>query len=123
MVQGFLPRLVEAKIINFAIGESTGLVDQDNHTVAVTVPSGTTVTALKATFTLNWLATAKVGDVAQESGVTENDFTNPVSYVITAPDGTTTATYTVTVTVEEAEDAGGEGSGDAGGEGSGGAAG
>ena len=56
--------------------------------IAVAAESGTTVTALKATFTVSEGATVKVGDVEQTSGTTENDFTNPVSYVVTAEDGT-----------------------------------
>jgi hypothetical protein len=38
-----------------------------------------------------------VGGVAQSNGITANDFSSPVDYVVTALDGTTT-TYTVTVT-------------------------
>ena len=71
-------------------------------TIALTVPNATVVTALVATFTNSEKSTVEVGEVAQESGVTENDFTNAVEYVVTAED-TTTATYTVTVTIATAE--------------------
>ena len=67
--------------------------------IAVAAVNGTTVTSLVATFTASEGATVKVGDVAQTSGTTANDFTNAVSYVVTAEDGTTTKTYSVTVTV------------------------
>jgi hypothetical protein len=39
----------------------------------------------------------KVGTTTQVSGATKNDFSNPVTYTVTAQDGTT-KTYTVTVT-------------------------
>lgn len=72
-----------------------------NHTtkaVAVTVPTGTTVTALVPVFDHDGLS-AKVGSTVQYSGETANDFTSPVVYRITAEDGTYTD-YTVTVTID-----------------------
>jgi hypothetical protein len=60
----------------------------------VTVPNGTTLTALIATFTTNG-DSVKVGSITQVSGATSNDFTSPVSYVVTDTGGSTT--YTVTV--------------------------
>ncbi|MBP7736460.1 MAG: hypothetical protein KA369_10850 [Spirochaetes bacterium] len=65
--------------------------------IAVTVPYGTTVTALKATFTTTGKSVS-VGGAAQTSGVSANDFTGPVTYTVTAADGST-RDYTVTVTV------------------------
>lgn len=75
-----------------------GAINQTNHTIAVTVPNGTTVTALIAKFTISDYASVKVSSTAQVSGTTTNDFTNPVTYTITAKDGST-QTYAVTVTV------------------------
>ena len=77
----------------------TGVITNTN--IAVTVPSGTNVKALLATFTSSALSTVKVGSVSQVSGQTANDFTNPVTYVVTAED-LTTKTYTVTVSVTQA---------------------
>jgi len=65
--------------------------------IAVTVPYGTDVTKLVATFTTTGASVA-VGTTAQVSGTTPNDFTNPVTYTVTAEDGSTQS-YTVTVTV------------------------
>ena len=65
--------------------------------IAVTVPYGTMVTSLKATFATTG-ASVTVGSAAQTSGVTANDFTNPVTYTVTAADGST-QDYTVTVTI------------------------
>ena len=69
-------------------------------TVGVHVKSGTTLTALVATFGLSAVAYAKVGTIRQVNGVTANDFTNHVTYVVTAQDGSTTKTWTVTVTAD-----------------------
>jgi putative ubiquitin-RnfH superfamily antitoxin RatB of RatAB toxin-antitoxin module len=85
---------------SFGIPPQTGAasIDEVNHTVDVEVESGTDLTALVATFTLSEGAKAEVGDVAQTSGTTSNDFTNPVTYTITAEDGTTKQDWIVTVT-------------------------
>ncbi len=77
---------------------ASGTIGNVNHTVDVSAPSDTNVTALVASFTLPFGATATVNGVAQFDGVTLNDFSAPVSYVITAQDGTQ-ATWTVTVTL------------------------
>lgn len=78
-----------------------GTINEEAKTIVLNVPNGTTITALVATFTNSEKSTVKVGEVAQESGVTANDFTTPVEYVVTAEDATT-AIYTVTVTIAEA---------------------
>ncbi|MCK9389474.1 MAG: DUF5018 domain-containing protein, partial [Sulfuritalea sp.] len=76
---------------------AAGTIDEAAKTVVVTVPFGTDVKALAATFATTG-ASVKVGTTVQTSGVTANDFTNPVAFTVTAADGTT-ATYTVTVAV------------------------
>src|SRR5574344_1363036 len=75
----------------------TGTIDQTAHTVSVTVPSGTAVTALVATFTCSDKAAVTVTSTAQTSGTTANNFTNAVVYTVTAEDGSTNM-YSVTVT-------------------------
>ena len=80
------------KLIDDAIGTINGA------TIAVTVPPLTNVTALVATFTTTG-ASVKVGNTTQTSGTTPNNFTNPVTYRVTAADGST-KDYTVTVTVQ-----------------------
>ncbi|MGM9510342.1 DUF5018 domain-containing protein [Larkinella sp. GY13] len=66
--------------------------------VTILLPVGANVNGLKATFSSSPLSTVTVGGVRQETGVTANDFTSPVTYRITAEDGST-AEYKVTVTV------------------------
>ncbi len=68
-----------------------GTVDEEAKTVALTVPYGTDVTSLTPTI-------AHTGaSVSPDSG-TAKDFTNPVTYTVTAADSTTQE-YVVTVTV------------------------
>jgi hypothetical protein len=76
---------------------AAGTVNDAAKTIVVTVPFGTGVTALVATFATNG-ANVKVGTAVQTSGATANNFTTPVAYIVTAADNTT-ATFTVTVTI------------------------
>jgi hypothetical protein len=84
-------------ITAYSLAGAPGTIDETAKTISVTMPNGTNVTALVATFTTTG-AGVKVGAVAQTSGTTANNFTVPVAYTVTAANSTT-ATYTVTVTV------------------------
>ncbi len=75
----------------------TGVVDEANHTISISVPSGTDVTALVATFTTTGSSVAVVA-TSQVSGTTNNDFTSPATYTVTAADSST-QNYVVTVTI------------------------
>ncbi len=65
--------------------------------IDLSVPSGTNLTALVASFTTTG-EVISVGAVPQTSGTTANDFTSPVTYTVTAEDGST-ADYIVTVNI------------------------
>jgi len=80
-----LPNQIGASVINHTAGTITAVV------------AGTR-TDIAATFTLSLDATATVGGVAQVSGATENTFTSPVTYTVTAEDGTPKE-YVVTVSL------------------------
>jgi len=82
---------------SFSNPSATGTIDENTKTISVTVPYGTNVTALVATF-ITTGAEVKVGNIVQESGTTPNDFTSPVAYTVTAADGST-AQYAATVTI------------------------
>ena len=84
-------------ITAYSLAGVAGTINKTAKTIAVTVPNGTVVTALTATFTTTGTLVT-VGTTTQISGTTQNDFTNPVLYTVTAANATT-ATYTVTVTV------------------------
>ena len=77
---------------------ATGVIDEAKYAINITVPSGTNVTNLIATFTASAGAIVKVGSTVQQSGITTNDFTNPVVYIVIAAFGWE-QNYTVTVTV------------------------
>ena len=81
----------------YSLGGVAGIINETAKTVSVTMPYGTDVTTLVATFTTTG-AGVKVGAVTQTSGTTANNFTTPVAYTVTATDNTT-ATYTATVTI------------------------
>ncbi|GAA4936124.1 hypothetical protein GCM10023314_05590 [Algibacter agarivorans] len=92
----------ETDILTFSFTEQTGAatIDAVSHTVVVEVANGTDLSALVSSFTLSAGATAVVGVAAQVSGTTSNDFSNDVTYTVTAADGTTTQDWVVTVTEE-----------------------
>jgi hypothetical protein len=93
-----VPTASTAKAITgYSLAGAAGIINEPAKTIAVTVPSGTAVTALVATFTTTGTGVT-VGGVVQISGTTANNFTAPVAYTVTAGD-CTTVVYTVTVTV------------------------
>ena len=86
-------KMSDTSIINaFSIGAYTGKINNTNHTVVVTVPYGTDVTALTPTVTVGFMVT-----VSPKSGTTMN-FTNPVTYKVTGQDGII-QDYIVTIAV------------------------
>lgn len=91
--------VTEADIKTFTIATGTVVIDEESKTIAVAMPKNSVVTALKPTFTISKYAKIKVGTEPQISGVTANNFTNPVTYVVTAEDGVTINEWIVTVTV------------------------
>lgn len=72
-------------------GLGAGVIDQEIHTILVTVPFGTDVTALTADIQITNSATINIHDAVQ-------DFSDPVTYTITAEDEST-QNYVVTVVV------------------------
>jgi len=74
----------------------TGVINQGNKTVDITVFAGTDLTKLIPTFTTTQFAKAYVGTTELVSGETEVDFTNPVDIIVKVS-ATDFVTYTVTV--------------------------
>ena len=67
-----------------------GIINKKTKTVSVEVPAGTDKTNLKASFKINDKAQLFVGSIIQQSGVTENNFSdiiNGVAYTVKAEDG------------------------------------
>jgi hypothetical protein len=80
-------------ITTFSILGQAGTIG--TNTIGVTVPFGTNLTALVATFTINGTS-MEISGVTQVSGTTANNFTTAKNYTVIAADGST-KTYTVTV--------------------------
>ena len=75
----------------------TGIIEQSAKTIVLHVPEGTNVTTLVASFTTTG-RTVSVNHILQVSGVSSNDFSNPVTYSVKAADNSTMS-YTVTVSI------------------------
>jgi hypothetical protein len=86
-------------MIEFSIGGTIGVIDQNNNTIAVAMPYGTSdVSSLTASYITDG-ESVTVASVEQVNGVTPNNFTNPVTYVVHAANGDT-RNYVVTVTIK-----------------------
>jgi len=81
-------------ILTFTLADQTGAatINTTNHTVAIEIAYTADITSLTPTITLSYGAT-----INPLSGVSQN-FTSPVTYTVTALDGTTTQEWVVTVT-------------------------
>jgi citrate lyase gamma subunit len=87
--------------LSYNFPEQTGPaeIDAGGHRINIEVAYGTDVRNLVATFELSYGATAWVYFWEQESGVSANNFTNPVTYRVIAEDGSTRQDWRVTVTI------------------------
>jgi len=81
----------ENDILSFSFAEQTGeaTIDDVNNTVDIDVVYGTNLANLVATFSISSQASITINSVDQVSGVTVNNFTNPVIYTVTAEDEST----------------------------------
>ena len=103
---GFEAPSMKADILeyNFGFPPQTGetIIDTTAHTVDVEVEFGTDISALTASFILSDGANAWVNSSVQQSGITTNDFTNPLTYLVVAEDGISTQEWEVNVSVAPA---------------------
>ncbi|MFA6146281.1 MAG: DUF5018 domain-containing protein, partial [Patescibacteria group bacterium] len=92
-------------ITAFTIPNQTGdtTINETLHTIDLTMPAGTKVTALIPTITITGASVSPASGVAQ-------DFTDPVTYTVTAANSST-QTYLVTITVTRTTGGGGGGGG------------
>ncbi|MBN2682136.1 MAG: T9SS type A sorting domain-containing protein [Bacteroidales bacterium] len=88
--------------LTYSFSQQTGPADINTtiHSIDIEVANGTSLNALIAEFTLSEGANADISGVAQVSTVTANNFIVPVTYTVTAEDGTTEQDWLVTVTEE-----------------------
>jgi YD repeat-containing protein len=83
------------------VADVTATIDAAAHTISAIFPAGTAIAALKASFVISANANLKVAATTQTSAATANDFTNPITFIVTAQNGTT-QNYTVTLIVQAA---------------------
>ncbi|MGO4889427.1 S-layer homology domain-containing protein [Anaerobacillus sp. MEB173] len=73
-------------LLSFQVAGVEGKID--GNYVTVELPTDVDLTDLTATFTHSPSAVVEVDRVIQKSGITKNDFQNPVVYTVVAEDGT-----------------------------------
>jgi hypothetical protein len=78
----------------------TAEINKDAKTIVALAGSSVDLTTLRVNFTLSPAATATVNGAAQTTGVSENNFSVPVVYVVTSGDGSNVKTWTVVITKE-----------------------
>jgi hypothetical protein len=90
--------------LEFVLDEqvSPAEIDVANHSVNILVEHGTIINNLIPAFVLAPGASATVNSVEQESGVTANDYSSDVIYVVTGADQSP-ANWTVSVTVDNSD--------------------
>jgi hypothetical protein len=91
----------EKKISSYSINGIPGTIDQDAGTIIISLPPHTAVNSLAASFSAIGKSITANNGIIQETGVTLNNFTGPVIYIVTADDNSSRQ-YTVTATVEKA---------------------
>ena len=74
--------------------------DTINHEIYIMVEEGTQLNNLIANFDLSTGASAFVNSIRQESGISSNDFRNPVTYAIIAEDGQSEQSWVVYVSIK-----------------------
>ncbi len=85
----------EKIIMSYSINDNPGKII--DHNIFVTMPFGTDVTDLVASFSVKCAYTT-VNGIPQVSGITHDDFTKPLNYLVIGHDGSIES-YTVIVTI------------------------
>jgi Zn-dependent metalloprotease len=88
-------------ILSFSFNNLTPPVNAtiSGNQISAIVPEDTDLSALVATFTISEGAVATVNGITQQSGITENNFTNAVTYTITAANNAA-QNYTVLISLD-----------------------
>ncbi len=91
----------EKVISSFTLNGTEGVIDQTTGAINVLLPPKSTLKDKTASFSAI-CSGIEVNGVEQRSGETENDFTTPLIYIVTAEDGSS-RNYTVTASVLPAD--------------------
>lgn len=97
---------MDNSLYSFIIEEKRATISDSS--ISLTLPAGTDRNGLIAYFSANDKAVVKIGDVEQISGITRNNYTNPIVYSVYAEDGSV-KDYTVRISVESKSSGGGGG--------------
>ena len=91
-----IPPSINANLTRFRVYQNQNIyfdatIDQEAHTVALTIPEGIDKTTIRPEIIVS------EGAVVTPASGAMQDFTNPVEYTVVSPNGETTNIYTVTV--------------------------
>lgn len=92
------PKSNEKQLIKFSVDDINAVIDETAKTIKLTLPAGSDLNNVKPFVQVS----DRRASVYPASG-TEQDFTNPVKYTVTAEDGTQQE-YTVTLTLAKSSD-------------------
>jgi hypothetical protein len=93
-----------ATFYNYSVYGVNGSINYNTNTITVVLPysaySGNNLTLIVSDFSA-CTSNVTVGGVAQETGVSENDFSSgPITYVVTSEDSSVVVNWTVNITVQ-----------------------
>ncbi len=95
----------ENKLLSFEINQSKSILKfsgKDSNYLTLTMSSSTNLSNLVANFTSSPYSTVKLNGIVQQSGITVNNFTDTLKYVVIAEDGITRI-YFVKVELKSSE--------------------
>lgn len=91
------------------IEDVTGVINNTEKTIKLTVPDGTVVTALKPSWEVNDRCKVTVNNSVETSGTSQFNFTGDVIFKVEETlDDTNSTEYTVSVVIEEEEEEDGD---------------
>ena len=88
-----LQDIFSARIQSFSVNGMQAAIDDEAGSISLTLPHGTDLKSIEPSITL--------ADGAKIDKTGAQDFTSPVSYTVTSPDGKDTKTYTVTIQAQD----------------------
>ncbi len=89
MMADGLDGVMNAKITGFSVNGVAATIDQEKATINLSLPKGSDLTAITPE--------VEMADGSKLDKTGTQNFTDPVTYTVTSPDGKTTKAYTVTV--------------------------
>jgi len=97
-----LGNLANFTAFSFAGMEGAATLHEATATITARASSATHVANIIPTFTVSKGAKVTVDGMPQQSGITSNNFTSPVTYTVVSEDNRTTKLWTVTISLRKA---------------------